>query len=141
MRSSSRWRISFVAQCLLLQGLAFFATAVRWWIVFRILVKPVSLGDAWMAAAVHMVTVMGGPANGLGLREWLIGIAAQRGLFSAELQTDLGAGVAAALIDRAAEAAVVVVLGLFGLALIRRGLSAQRSASEQSGLNAQRSQG
>lgn len=137
MRDSKSWRINFLAQCLLSQGLGLFATAVRWWLVFRILDKPISLGDAWLAAVVHMVTVMGAPANGLGLREWLIGIVAERGLLSTGLEANLGAGVAAALVDRAAEAVVLVVAGLFGLALIRRGLGARKAATANARVDAQ----
>jgi hypothetical protein len=104
-------------------------TTVRWWLVFLIMERPTSLADSWLAALVHMVTVMGGPANGLGFREWLIGFAAQRGFFGIDTQLNLGAGVAASLADRAVEAVVVIVLGLLGLVLVRRGLKASEGVS------------
>lgn len=131
MRHSRKRQAGFLGLCFLIQGLGLAATTVRWWLVFAILDRPATFTDAWLAAVVHMVTIAGGPANGLGFREWLIGLAGQRGLFSPGLQIDLGAGVAAALFDRAVESIVIVAFGLFGLALLRRGLRAQKSAAEQ----------
>ena len=98
---------------------ALFAVAVRWWIVFRMLDRPISLIDAWLAAITHMVSIMLGPANGLGLREWLIGIAGQQGWLSAALHSDIGLGLTAALVDRAVEAVVLIVCGVCGLWFLR----------------------
>lgn len=128
MRTSRTWRIGFLALCFGTQVLSLAVTAVRWWLVFLIMGKPASLADSWLAALVHVVTVMGGPANGLGFREWLIGFAAQRGFFSAEAQLNLSTGMAVSLVDRAAEAIILIVAGLFGLALVRRGLRAEKGS-------------
>ena len=130
LRNSRQWQAGYLALCFISQGLALIVTTLRWWLVFLILEKPATFTDAWLAAVVHMVTVSGGPANGLGFREWLIGFAAQRGFFSLDLGIDLASGVAAALVDRAAEAMVLVIAGLFGLALVRRGLNAEKAAYE-----------
>jgi uncharacterized membrane protein YbhN (UPF0104 family) len=58
----------------------------------------------------------------------LIGFAAQRGLFSAEAQLNLSTGMAVSLVDRALEAIIIIVLGLFGLVLVRRGLRAEKDS-------------
>ena len=126
MRTSRTWQTGFLALCFITQLLSLAVTTVRWWLVFRIMGKPTSLADSWLAALVHTITVMGGPANGLGFREWLIGFAAQRGLFSAEAQLNLSTGMAVSLVDRALEAIIIIVLGLFGLVLVRRGLQAEK---------------
>ena len=122
--------MGFLALCFAIQILALIATTVRWWLVFLIMERPMSLADSWLAALVHMVTVMGGPANGLGFREWVIGFAVQRGFFGAQSQLDLSVGVAASLVDRAVEAVVLIVLGLLGLILLRRGLKADEGVAE-----------
>jgi hypothetical protein len=124
IRDSRFAQMIFLALCFAMQILALVATTVRWWLVFLIMDKPMSLADSWLAALVHMVTVMGGPANGLGFREWVIGFAVQRGFFGMQTDLDLGAGVAASLVDRGVEVVVLVPLGLLGLILLRRGRKA-----------------
>jgi hypothetical protein len=120
LRDSSTAAAGYLFGCLLLQATALLAVALRWWLVFRILKEPISLADAWLAAIVHMFAVLVGPANGLGLREWLIGIGGQVGWLSGSVQMDLGVGVTAALVDRAVEAMVLVVAGLLGLWFLSR---------------------
>jgi hypothetical protein len=131
MRDSVGWAGRYLMICLLAQVAALFAAALRWWLVFRILEHPISLADAWLAAIVHMLSVMLGPANGLGLREWLIGIGGQQGWLSDALGSDIGVGLTAALVDRAAEAVVLIVCGLLGLWFLRRANRIQ--SAEQSG--------
>ncbi len=111
--------IWYLLPCFAVQLLGLYCTALRWWLVFQVLDRPIALADAWMAAIIHMIAVMAGPANGLGLREWLIGIGGQFGGLHAGLELDLRVSMSAALIDRAAEAAVLSVLGLLGLAFLR----------------------
>ena len=120
MRDSLGWAGRFLFVCLLMQVAALFATALRWWLVFRMLGRPISIADAFLAAIVHMVSVMLGPANGLGLREWLIGIAGQQGWISGTLGSDISVGLTAALADRAVEAVVLIICGLLGLWFLRR---------------------
>jgi hypothetical protein len=120
MRDSLYWAGRYLFVCLLVQVAALFAAALRWWLVFRMLGHPISIADAWLAAIVHMFSVMLGPANGLGLREWLIGIAGQRGWLSDTLGSDIGVGLTAALADRAVEAVVLIICGLIGLWFLRR---------------------
>jgi hypothetical protein len=120
MRNSHAWVIQYLSVCLLAQLAALVATAMRWWLVFRILDRPISIADAWLAAIVHMVSIWIAPANGLGLREWLIGILGQQGWLSDAVHSDIGMGLTAALFDRSVEAAVLIVAGLLGLWFLRR---------------------
>jgi len=119
LHSSVGALIAYLIPCFMAQILGLFVTALRWWLIFRILERPIALADAWMAAVVHMVSLTAGPANGIGLREWLIGISGKLGGLSSGLEIDLRVSMSAALIDRAVEAAVLVVLGLLGLAVLR----------------------
>lgn len=109
----------------LVQALALLFTALRWWAVFRIFDREISLPDAWRIAVIHITAVLIGPANGLGLREWLIGVGGDRGWLGMGLESQLSLGVSASLADRAAEVIVLTILGLIGLAVLRR-----RSKSE-----------
>jgi len=72
-----------------------------------------------MAAIIHMVAITIGPANGIGLREWLIGIGGKLGGLNSSLDIDMRVSMSAALIDRAVEAIVLITLGLLGLAFLR----------------------
>ena len=120
MRNSRAWVIEYLSACMLAQLAALVAAALRWWLVFRMLDRPISMADAWLAAIVHMVSVMLGPANGLGLREWLIGIIGQQGWLSDAVDANVGVGLTAALVDRTVEATVLIVAGLLGLWFLRR---------------------
>jgi hypothetical protein len=120
LQNSLYWATCYLFVCLLVQVAALFAAALRWWLVFRILGHPISAVDAWLAAILHTFSIMLGPANGLGLREWLIGIASQQGWLSDTLGADIGTGLTAALADRAVEAVVLITCGLIGLWFLRR---------------------
>jgi len=119
LRESTGRVFAYLVPCFVAQLLGLYVTAIRWWLVFRILDRPIDLADAWMAAIIHMVSIMAGPANGIGLREWLIGIGGQLGGLNASLDVDMRVSMSAALIDRAVEAIVLIVLGLLGLAFLR----------------------
>ena len=119
LRNSTGAAVAYLAPCFAFQLLGLYVTAIRWWLVFHILGRPIALADAWLAAIVHMVTIAAGPANGIGLREWLIGIGGQLGGINAGLNMDLRMSMSAALIDRAIEAVVLILLGVLGLAFLR----------------------
>ncbi|MAF82471.1 MAG: hypothetical protein QGH93_08630 [Gammaproteobacteria bacterium] len=119
LRDSTGAAAAYLAACLTVQLIGLYVTAIRWWLVFHILDRPIALADAWVAAIIHMVSIMAGPANGIGLREWLIGIGGQLGGLSSGLEMDMRISMSAALIDRAVEAIVLIVLGLLGLAFLR----------------------
>jgi len=135
LRGSIGGSFAYLLPCFAAQLLGLCITAIRWWLVFQILDRPIALADAWMAAIIHMVSITAGPANGIGLREWLIGIGGQLGGLSSSLDMDMRASRSAALIDRAVEASVLIVLGLLGLAFLRfvtRHSTVDDTAAEQS---------
>jgi hypothetical protein len=119
LRGSTGGLFVYLMPCFITQLFGLYITAIRWWLVFYILDKPISLADAWMAAIIHMVAITAGPANGIGLREWLIGIGGQLGGLNSSLDIDMRVSMSAALIDRAVEATVLITLGLLGLAFLR----------------------
>jgi len=90
-----------------------FMTAVRWWLVCKVMGQPVPVDDALLMSITHSISSIL-PANGLGMREWLIGM-----FFGGDAPADF---VAISLIDRAAEALVVIPAGLVGLWWLHRQL-------------------
>ena len=95
--------------------------AFRWWVVFRIFGHAVGPADAMFMAVVHTLSAAFGPANGLGLREWLIGLGAGAGFFGGDVEGGLQLGLAASVIDRAAEAIVLIPSGSAALPMLPRG--------------------
>ena len=124
LRDSYASLIVYLLVCTIAQFVGLFCTAFRWWLVFKVLDHPVSFAHAWMTAITHIFAVMAGPANGLGLREWLIGLGGGYGWFLADPEADIGIGVAVALADRAVEATVFIIFGLLGLFFLRQKLRA-----------------
>ena len=81
--------------------------AVRYWAAFRLIGVEISMAGAVTFAAVGVVTMLVSVfGNGLGLREWVIGL-------TAPLVTSLalGQGLTAELVNRAAELVVVGIAG------------------------------
>lgn len=128
LTASLRGAFLYLLASFLLQGLTLLCTAWRWWLAFRVANQPISLPEAWLNAIVHLTAVTLGPANGLGLREWLIGITSTQGWLVNGLQMPLGTGMMVALIDRSVEAVVVISLGSLSLFLLRRRWALARSA-------------
>jgi hypothetical protein len=90
-------------------------------LAFAIIGQPISLAEATVLATSGMfITLLGITPNGLGLREWLYGLIAGAGLFGGDVVSGLELGLAAALIDRAAEAAATIPLGSVSLWWLRR---------------------
>lgn len=125
LRHSFGWSAAHLSGWIVVGHVMLLVTAVRWWLVCRIMDQSIAGSDALLMAVTHSASSVL-PANGLGLREWLIGA-----LFGGEAPADF---VAVSLIDRAAEAIVVVVSGLAGLAWLHRGLRRiSRAADRLSG--------
>lgn len=96
----------------LLRYLELFVLAVRYHAAFALIGSPLEPPVALAFACVSMVAgLVPFAGNGLGLREWAIGLAAP--LLTPYV---LGQGLAADLLVRAAELVVVAVLGLAGVA-------------------------
>jgi hypothetical protein len=110
---SGRWWFPTVFLCRYADMLIWVA---RYWVVFRLVGAPVSIAAATAIAAVCQITlnipIVG---NGMGLREWAVGLTAShlpRGLFGASGQMQMSSGLAADLVNRVAELAVALPMGL-----------------------------
>jgi hypothetical protein len=85
------------------------------WLAFRVCGVSVRFDQALaMRAAASMVDMLGLTPNGVGLREWVIGM-----LTSLTSLIEGPIGMTAALFERAVEAVVVTVMGLIGLVQLR----------------------
>ena len=108
---------------------------LRYWVVFAIADSPVSMAQAAAVAAVSQVA-MSVPlvGNGLGLREWAVG------LLRASLPAWYGvaaassAGLTADLVNRAAELLVAVPVGLLCAAAVTRRIRAVGGKSVVAGV-------
>ncbi|MCA9312361.1 MAG: flippase-like domain-containing protein, partial [Phycisphaerales bacterium] len=110
--------------------------AARYWVCFRItgfdITWPAALAIAAATTITTMVPLFG---NGLGIREWTVGIVAT--LLPAgfvAVGTDAGAGLAADLVNRVVEVLVAVPLGVgaaFWLAGRRRRESRRRRQADE----------
>lgn len=98
--------------------------ALRYWLILDLLNSRVDVAQAVLLASVSQIA-MGVPltGNGLGLREWAVGITAG----SANL-ADLQVVLAADLLNRGAELLVATPAGLIGVLLVSRWLAARRRA-------------
>lgn len=99
-----------------------FFTGARWFFVGQIMDQPLPPRDALLMAVLHnLASVL--PANGLGAREWLVGL-----LFGGTAPADF---MSLALVDRAAEAVILVPTGLLALVYLhRRGLRLRTRQAE-----------
>ncbi len=97
--------------------------ALRYFVAFALIGSEITFAEALAFAAVGVVTTMVPlVSNGLGLREWAIGL-----LAPVLTGYALELGVTAELVSRLAEIVVIVPLGLLGLAgVARRAKSASR---------------
>jgi len=114
-RSWMRRTLQFSVWCAVSCALVLLG-ALRWCTAFRIYGEPISLREGLLISIVHLLSAALGPANGLGLREWIVGLAAGSGFLGIAAVRGLEVGVAVSIIDRAAEVLVVVPTGLLGIA-------------------------
>jgi hypothetical protein len=130
-RRGGRWR--FIAN-LALRYVDALAWACRWLVVFALVGRPIDLPMAAAAAAIAQIA-MSIPltGNGLGLREWAVGLASAwlpPAFVGAAM--DIESGTGAALVDRAAEVLAAIVVGLLSaLALARRHAPARRASGAE----------
>lgn len=91
-------------------------TAGRLWLALWMVGQPVSVETVLIMAAGGTVAVLAGlTPNGLGLREWVVG-----GIGELMLPAGGQGALAAALLDRAVEGMVVVVVGSWSVWWLRR---------------------
>ncbi|MEM6458111.1 MAG: lysylphosphatidylglycerol synthase domain-containing protein [Planctomycetota bacterium] len=99
-----------------LRALDLAAAAGRLWLAMRVVGAEVGFGDAVvLASASLLVKLVGLTPNGLGLSEWVVAA-----LGAAVAPVEAATAAAAALLDRAAEAVVLVGGGTAGLWTLRR---------------------
>jgi hypothetical protein len=95
----------------LLRYLEVFVWALRYHAAFALIGSPIPPAGALAFACISMMaTMLPFVSNGLGLREWAIGLAAP---FLTDYVLEMG--ITAELVNRAAEIIVVVILGFAGL--------------------------
>jgi hypothetical protein len=113
--------------------------AVRYWAVFALIGRPLGAMESIAVAAVSQVALLIPLAgNGLGLREWAVGLLALAlpTWYATEGETGPGTGLTADLVNRAAEVLVAVPLGLIGIAVVatlarRRSVAVRMEAPHQ----------
>lgn len=94
---------------------------------FAILGVPLTLDSALALASISVVVAMVPlSSNGLGLKEWTVGLVAPL-----LVDVPLEVGVTAVLLERAAELLVALPAGLGGLAVVRRRLAGARVDSTE----------
>lgn len=130
----SRWSrgtlASAYAVCVALKYLDTVAWAVRYLLIFDLLGHPLSVPQAAAIALVAQASMLiPGIGNGLGLREWMVGVlGAALPAFIATEGFSRGTGLAADLVNRAAELAVALPFGtVCTLWLVRNATVRERS--------------
>jgi hypothetical protein len=112
--STGGQRIALLA--MLVRYLEALVNAMRYRAAFVLIGSPIDARGAVAFACVSMATSMVPLlSNGLGMREWAVGILAP--VLTASRMT---LGIAADLLNRAAELVIVTILGLAGFALLAR---------------------
>lgn len=119
-RGHAAWRLIavFGIRCLDLA-----VWAVRYAVAFALIGKPVGVGAALAVGAVsQLASLIPLTGNGLGLQEWAVGLTASALHGADGTEAARAAGLAAGLVNRAAEILVAVPVGLVSAAyLARRG--------------------
>lgn len=105
--------------------------SVRYWLLFSVAGRPVGVGTASAIAGISqsasLIPIAG---NGLGVREWMVGLAA-RSLpewYGKPGEMPIAFGVSAELLNRACEVVVAVPVGLLSLWWLTRRLGRSRAA-------------
>lgn len=108
----------FVARALVIRQCELALWTLRYWAVFRLVGTPVELDAAVVLASVSVLaTLVPFVSNGLGLREWVIGLLAP---LVAHASVSTSQAIVAELVHRVAELVVIVPLGLLGFAVLAR---------------------
>ncbi len=100
-----------------------FLWALRYWCAFRLIGSPVSYESALvLATASCLATLVPFISNGLGLREWVVGL-----LTPILAGASMEAGIVAELVNRTAELIIVIPCGAAGAVLLAKYRGAVRA--------------
>jgi len=127
-RPGELWRL---AACLMFRSLDVLVWTARYGVVFALIGRPLTAGQAAAVAGCSQATlVIPLTGNALGLREWVVGWAASSlpSWFGSAVPGEMATGLAADLVNRAAEVVVSVVVGLLCGAAVARRLAAWKSS-------------
>lgn len=118
--------------CLLIRYADALVWVARYAVLFAIVGTPLNLGGAVAVSVVsQLASLVPLSGNGLGLREWAVGLTARLLPAGAIAAHDaMASGVLADLVNRAAELLVGVPLGLIALHRLRPKLSAVRLSAQ-----------
>lgn len=107
-----------IVQALLVRQAELALWTLRYWAVFRLVGAPIGLETAIVLGSVSVIaTLVPFISNGLGIREWLIGLLAP---FVSDQPVTSAQAIVAELVHRAAEIAVVGPVGLVATAWLVR---------------------
>jgi uncharacterized membrane protein YbhN (UPF0104 family) len=120
-----------LAQALLVRQTELALWTLRYWAVFQLVGAPIDLETAIVLASVSVIaTLLPIVSNGLGIREWVIGILAP--MISHE-PVSTSQAIVAELVHRAAEIAVMVPFGTVSIVVLvrhNRGLALARGRGD-----------
>lgn len=111
-------RLRPLAQALLVRQVELALWTLRYWSIFQIVGAPIDLESAIVLASVSVIaTLLPIVSNGLGIREWVIGLLAP---LISHGQVDMSQAIVAELVHRCAELIVMTPLGLTAIAVLVR---------------------
>jgi hypothetical protein len=119
--AGKRPRLRPVALAVAIRFIDLLVWSLRYWLIFHIVGSPIdvpaSLAVAVVSQAASLVPLVG---NGLGLREWAVGltVASLPQVFASGAAT--GVGLTADLVNRAAEVLTAIPVGLLSIAYLHR---------------------
>lgn len=118
----------WLARALVIRQCEIALWTLRYWAVFRLVGAPIGLDTAVVLAGVSVIaTLVPFVSNGLGIREWAVGLLAP---LIAHDPVSTSQAIVAELVHRVAELAVITPLGLLAFAMLARlSLARARSSS------------
>lgn len=111
-------RARTLAKALLVRQAELALWTLRYWAVFRLVGAPIDLETAIVLASISVIaTLLPIVSNGLGIREWVIGLLAP---MIAHEPVSTSQAIVAELVHRAAEIVVIAPVGSFAIAMLVR---------------------
>lgn len=131
------WRLSDIGWTFVLRWIDFVLWAVRYALLFDLIGHPISLPSAVALAAVcQLALAVPLVGNGLGVREWLVALTASNlpaSVVSSAGRLTTAVGLAADLVNRAAEIVVAALVGMVSIACLIRWRGTWRTSDTAAG--------